>query len=99
MSHASSRVRGGGNVGIAAQDLHVPMLSASDLQGLWEGRKTRTIVFRAFHRPPFPPPSIPVFSPTRSSAFAQRVSLWLVASAVPHRYRCWLRRPFSARSC
>src|ERR1035437_3122271 len=52
--HASSR--GGGNVEIAPHDLHFPIHSASDFQGLWEGRKTRTIVFRAFHKPPFPRP-------------------------------------------
>ena len=28
----------------------------SDFQGLWEGRETCFIVFRAFHRPPFPRP-------------------------------------------
>src|ERR1035437_8611563 len=36
--HASSR--GGGNVEIAPHDLHLPMHSTGDFQGLWEGRKT-----------------------------------------------------------
>ncbi len=36
--HASSR--GGGNVGIAPEELSSPMHSASDFQGLWKGRET-----------------------------------------------------------
>src|SRR5271157_5017143 len=44
--YIASRRRGGGDVGIGF----------IDFQGLWEGRKTRTIVFRAFHKPPFPRP-------------------------------------------
>src|ERR1035438_988945 len=82
--HASSR-RGGGNVGIAPHDLRFPMYFPSDFQGLWEGRKTGTIVFRAFHKPSFPRPTVPASGPTRSAATAQRVWLLLVACGARHR--------------
>ena len=69
------RRRGGGNVGIGF----------IDFQGLWEGRKTRTIVFRAFHKPPFPRPL-----PLRHASYAD----FLICSNIAF-LACCLRRAAS----
>ena len=82
---ASRRRRGGGNVGIAAHELQFPMRLRSDSQGLWEGRKTRTIVFRAFHKPPFPRPL-----PQRHASYAD----FLICSNIVF-LACCMRRAAS----
>jgi hypothetical protein len=84
---ASSLFQGGGNVEIAPHDLHFPMRSARDFQGLREGRKTCTFVLRAFRKPPFPRPFLTAGDLTLSAVIARTACLKLSSSAAPHRYR------------
>jgi hypothetical protein len=45
------------------------------------------IVFRAFHKPPFPRPLSQIGDPTRFSAWHRTAYVLLVAYVAPRRYR------------
>ena len=89
LSYISSLGRGGGNVEIASHDLRDAMLSASDFQGLWEGRETGSSFSGLSINRHFlcPPSSALVGDSTRFVAGNRRAWFLLFACVAPRPYR------------